>query len=960
MFPKYKNILILFTTSILLSLMLPFIESDKFELKVSDNKFQSNHQEYTIGPDISRYHINYVNTNVVLKTALNDSKYGLISFLNDIKATVLPAQNLSISFERIAELGTWSKKLSIINNAHNSKELKSWWISYQTTPLTVFNNDKFRSWESILARYLISTEKYINHIKSQDNKMQSALAIILRLSLNENQLQINKDIYNLQRDYKDKEYLQIISDSIFKDLNSQVDQLISSYSPITHHYDLSELRKSKEYGIYNVYISKPDNIKFDWGNALLQGKNSKFKTLSKDSQPYNGLLFDGVEITPNLDKLTLNFTDIKNSARDTWLAEIDQANQQYKYVLYLKDINPKIGYMLNLIYQTIYPLDFVIEELQGSLADNNQVVWNKSNMIWKDVILSPSNPSHYLRKVSFTFNDELIRQRIVIESEKPLPEDFFDHFKLQIFPVFESYVTLKQIAKLENLKAEIKIKEIKKNIYLANLKNLTLNEEKKVKSSLGLTYWITKKTNYQNATSLTIVFWPPIAIKSILFILIIIIVIKLVYEIYLKQILENNKELYLPLTNKLKNYLNVIARIISALTNSVYFRIKEIRLILFIMILTGILIDIGLIKFGLTKRDSLLTVYIVGVLWLITLVGYRGKTALSFYMSLVLFILFSILLMINLPIIGERLLTWSYVFLLFGSIHALGEVCVKRNLINENNNPNISVTPKLLSLLSIMQKCLKYSLHLLINLLIIALKYLKYYLYLLDKLLTFMLKSLDAFIHLITAKLLHSHLYILYKRMKVIIHKSVINIPWFSNPIFFQNIQIHLRKSFQYSIKSTTWLLTATVIIYLVVLLINAGFKSLNLRKVKESRNPVVQKFEPRIVYYATKVIIKGKNFGWKNEGEELISNFGKVYTDFWSNEKIIFTIPLHWKTGEVSLRLEKPNIWQGKPIISKSKIITLWLLPITASFTNADTEFYEQMSLTDKETQKINGYEWH
>ncbi len=173
---------------------------------------------------------------------------------------------------------------------------------------------------------------------------------------------------------------------------------------------------------------------------------------------------------------------------------------------------------------------------------------------------------------------------------------------------------------------------------------------------------------------------------------------------------------------------------------------------------------------------------------------------------------------------------------------------------------------------------------------------------------------------------------------------------------FYQHTKISLPKFIQYSAKSTLFL-TVIVVIYLFVLVINVALKSVQVQITKESRNPVIRKFEPRIVYKSIKVIIRGKNFGWQQEGEELMSNFGKVSTDFWSDQKIIFTVPLHWQTGELILRIEKPTIWEGEPMLAKSKRILLRILPITASFTENDEEFYEQIELSDEETRKINGY---
>ncbi len=73
------------------------------------------------------------------------------------------------------------------------------------------------------------------------------------------------------------------------------------------------------------------------------------------------------------------------------------------------------------------------------------------------------------------------------------------------------------------------------------------------------------------------------------------------------------------------------------------------------------------------------------------------------------------------------------------------------------------------------------------------------------------------------------------------------------------------------------------------------------------SATPVNNSVEPHIVYYGTKVVIKGQNFGEPPVKNTFLLNNGEnVFVDFWSGSKIIFTIPLHWKVGENRLWIEK------------------------------------------------------
>lgn len=123
--------------------------------------------------------------------------------------------------------------------------------------------------------------------------------------------------------------------------------------------------------------------------------------------------------------------------------------------------------------------------------------------------------------------------------------------------------------------------------------------------------------------------------------------------------------------------------------------------------------------------------------------------------------------------------------------------------------------------------------------------------------------------------------------------------------------------------------------------------------------NPQIVKIEPKIVYPATKVIIWGKNFGWKeNEKVSLHLENSIVRTDLWTDSKIIFTVPLHWKPPqELFFWIEKPVLWEGENIITKSKMVQIKLIPIGAKFSPEDETYFEQLKSLEDETLIINGY---
>lgn len=121
-----------------------------------------------------------------------------------------------------------------------------------------------------------------------------------------------------------------------------------------------------------------------------------------------------------------------------------------------------------------------------------------------------------------------------------------------------------------------------------------------------------------------------------------------------------------------------------------------------------------------------------------------------------------------------------------------------------------------------------------------------------------------------------------------------------------------------------------------------------------------IEKIEPKIAYRGNKIIIFGYGFGERTEGilkkkqNNLIEN---IQTDYWNNDKIIFTIPLHWKNGVAHLWIEKKTIKNNKWILIKSNTVNMRLIPSTGSFTNIDQKYFDQLEHLNEETLKINGY---
>ncbi len=150
------------------------------------------------------------------------------------------------------------------------------------------------------------------------------------------------------------------------------------------------------------------------------------------------------------------------------------------------------------------------------------------------------------------------------------------------------------------------------------------------------------------------------------------------------------------------------------------------------------------------------------------------------------------------------------------------------------------------------------------------------------------------------------------------------------------------------------------LITIVVCILFFFAYQVVKTQQLRLSQNPDVEKIEPFIVYRSIKVIIKGNNLGFKPNQKELrlMSQYGEVQKDNWTDKEIVFTVPLHWKDGEVDLWIEKPVEWEGKKIIARSRTIKLKLIPTTQTFTEDDDLYFKQLPNLDDKTLKLNGYD--
>lgn len=162
------------------------------------------------------------------------------------------------------------------------------------------------------------------------------------------------------------------------------------------------------------------------------------------------------------------------------------------------------------------------------------------------------------------------------------------------------------------------------------------------------------------------------------------------------------------------------------------------------------------------------------------------------------------------------------------------------------------------------------------------------------------------------------------------------------------------------SIENILYGLAVFLVIHISVFTLDARVKTYNKQETILSRYPQIMNREPKIVYYGTKVILTGRRFGWNEDGTAKLKQYmgQTAATDLWTDTKIVFTIPLHWKEGNVDVWIENfIESEDGKLMKTKSNKVSFILISRDGAWDEEDDAYFEQLKTLNKETLLINGY---
>ena len=146
--------------------------------------------------------------------------------------------------------------------------------------------------------------------------------------------------------------------------------------------------------------------------------------------------------------------------------------------------------------------------------------------------------------------------------------------------------------------------------------------------------------------------------------------------------------------------------------------------------------------------------------------------------------------------------------------------------------------------------------------------------------------------------------------------------------------------------------------IHMVVMILDAKIYEYNHNQQFMARHPQINNIKPKIVYYDTKVILTGRGFGWKGLIDTKFKyQEGIINVSLWTDTKVIFTVPLHWKTGDITIWIQKATDWDGKKVLLNSDEVKLRLISRDDGWDKDDDAYFEQLKHLDKETLGLNGY---
>lgn len=124
----------------------------------------------------------------------------------------------------------------------------------------------------------------------------------------------------------------------------------------------------------------------------------------------------------------------------------------------------------------------------------------------------------------------------------------------------------------------------------------------------------------------------------------------------------------------------------------------------------------------------------------------------------------------------------------------------------------------------------------------------------------------------------------------------------------------------------------------------------------EDTTGPIISKIEPQYLHFIDKVVVTGTGFSWgRNKRAKLMSSYGEIAPQYWSDNKFIFIVPITWKLGNVKIWAEKP-MGQNGLYLSGNKV-EIKIIDRLGDFNDDDIKYFAQIKYLDKEARDINDF---
>ncbi|MDO8610243.1 MAG: hypothetical protein Q7R95_06850 [bacterium] len=820
-------------------------------------------------------------------------KYQLVllkEYLNGLRTY----DQLFFASKRIAELQTWGKELD-------------WKIT-----LNQYKNHVINYWKGIKKEDL---QRKYPEFKAT---LQAHYRILEELIF----FQYDDPVKNLQK-------IQYV-DEIFNQFNQLIpnDTIIS---PKSLYYPLSDIVNDKEFGIYTITSQAQNNFNYIQNIQLLTKDFYHAPTISDAEDQESKLI--------TFNNILINQTNSPSSTIKIKLPEIDNENITWTSYINKTSIKP---YTYKSLIHSFYPGEFKIsisynfKNLESILLEE-QVATTESKLKYRvDTIYQQTLYPHgypHIFTDSFQKNEikkNLLGTFLTIKSEKKLTPEELNSITINFTPIIILELTATKTANLPNNKQLVTSEKISDTQYKITTIGFTKEQDQSILNSLGFGWRTTSQSQNKNISEYNVIYWITYVIGFFTFCLFLVGIGVLFYT----------RERFLKVKESLLLFWKkCIIKPIHSLWKLFYFCCSSIREILLLIVLSGILVDIFVIKGG---YDGIILLF-TG-LWTLVLIGYSVEARINFIFALIFLVFCPILLILKLDTIAEKSAVWTYMFLVVGTIQSIIEMKLEPVGLIEYS--------------AFLKKIVGYAI--LQNLAFISVK-------ILLNILDFTKKIFAFFV-----SFLNNRIIIIFKYFITLL-KRIIN----TKPTSIQDHIMNILKI------SGIFSAFGFVIIFIVSLPIVLGYTTIKLtivvnnyaiyyqkkladeklQKERSNLDPYIEKVEPAIVYPSTKIIVFGKGFSSRANDSQtnrvILRNEGEIITlDYWDDNKIIFTVPLHWKIGINHIWIDKPIIWNNKSDITKSNVVSLKLLPVSQIMTPDDDAFFEQLKKLTPEARKINGYE--